>query len=54
MTALISLHELYTMTQQNAGLYTEFEAHVAHFKKQLVACFVLQRDFANFVSANAK
>nr|CAD2203798.1 unnamed protein product [Meloidogyne enterolobii] len=51
VTALISLHELYTMTQQhqqqNSANIFEFEAHIAHFKTQLNACFALQRAFAN-------
>lgn len=53
VTALISLHELYTMTQQhqhqqqNTARIFEFEAHIAHFKTQLNACFALQRAFAN-------
>uniref|UniRef100_A0A1I8B186 Protein SMG7 n=1 Tax=Meloidogyne hapla TaxID=6305 RepID=A0A1I8B186_MELHA len=53
VTALISLHELYTMTQQhqhqqqNTARIFEFEAHIAHFKTQLNACFALQRSFAN-------
>lgn len=60
MSALIALHELYTMSQQQqqkcgAGtLHADFEAHVAQFRKQLVACFALQRDFANSVRKGAK
>ncbi|KAF7632461.1 hypothetical protein Mgra_00008157 [Meloidogyne graminicola] len=50
VTALISLHELYTMTQHQqhkSGQIFEFEAHIAHFKSQLNCCFSLQRNFAN-------
>ncbi|CAK5048008.1 unnamed protein product [Meloidogyne enterolobii] len=33
--------------QQNSANIFEFEAHIAHFKTQLNACFALQRAFAN-------
>lgn len=36
--------------QQNSANIFEFEAHIAHFKTQLNACFALQRAFANSVS----
>ncbi|KAL3102817.1 hypothetical protein niasHS_000775 [Heterodera schachtii] len=47
VTALISLHELYTLCQQKCLTSVEFEAHLANFKKQLVAALALQRDFSN-------
>ncbi|KAI6175324.1 hypothetical protein M3Y97_00676600 [Aphelenchoides bicaudatus] len=46
VTSLISLHDLYTLSQQK-WQSNEFEAQIHLFKEQLASCFQFQREFCN-------